>query len=125
MCGVFSGFCSLSSRPLFSTVYQCDWCLSYLGRGGSWLGYQVWPAISSVSILELVANSGSSRMSRAPNLHSLRATKLFTLLNLSSLTKDAVALIILLILHGFYCINFFLYICGIGQMNFFLELGLL
>ena len=40
--------------------------------GGSWLGCQVLPAISAVSILELVANSGSSRMSRAPNLHSLR-----------------------------------------------------
>ena len=64
-------------HPLLSTVYQCDRCLSYLGRGGSWLGCQVWPAISAVSILELVANSGSSRMSRAPNLHSLRATKLF------------------------------------------------
>ena len=64
-------------HPLLSTVYQCDGCLSYLGRGGLWLGCQVWPAISAVSILELVANSGSSRMSRAPNLHSLRATKLF------------------------------------------------
>ena len=64
-------------HSLLSTVYQCDGCLSYLGRGGSWLGCQVWPAISAVSILELVANSGSSRMSRAPNLHSLRATKLF------------------------------------------------
>ena len=60
-------------------MYQCDGCLSYLGRGGSWLGCQVWPAISAVSILELVTNSGSSRMSRAPNLHSLRATKLFTI----------------------------------------------
>ena len=62
-------------HPSLSTVYQCDGCLSYLGRGGSWLGCQVWPAISAVSILELVANSGSSRMSRASNLHSLRATK--------------------------------------------------
>ena len=60
------------SHPLLSTVYQCDGCLSYLGCGGSWLGCQVLPAISVVSILELVANSGSSRMSRAPNLHSLR-----------------------------------------------------
>ena len=67
-------------HPLLFTVYQCDRCLSYLGRGGSWLGCQVLPAISAVSILELVANSGSSRMSWAPNLHSLRATKLFTLL---------------------------------------------
>ena len=66
------------SHPLLSTVYQCDGCLSSLGRGGSWLGCQVLPAISAVSILELVAKSGSSRMSRAPNLHSLRATMLFT-----------------------------------------------
>ena len=58
-------------HPLLSTVYQCDGCLSYQGHRGSWLGCQVWPAISAVSILELVANSGSSRMSRAPNLHRL------------------------------------------------------
>ena len=81
MCGAFSGFLfppfPTLPHPSLSTVYQCDGCLSYLGRGGSWLGCQVWPAISAVSILELVANSGSSRMSRAPNLHSLRATKLF------------------------------------------------
>ena len=32
------------------------------GRGGSWLGCQVLPAIGAVSILELAANSGSSRM---------------------------------------------------------------
>ena len=50
-------------HPLLSTGCQCDGCLSYLGRGGSWLGCQVLPAISAVSILELVANSGSSRMS--------------------------------------------------------------
>ena len=60
------------SHPLLSTVYQHDKCLSYLGRGGSWLGCQVLPAISVVSILELVATGGSSRMSQAPNLHSLR-----------------------------------------------------
>ena len=58
-------------HSLLSTVYQCDGCLSYQGRGGSWLGCQVLPAISAVSILELAANSGSSRMSRAPNLHRL------------------------------------------------------
>ena len=45
------------------------------GHGGSWLGCQVLPAIGAVSILELATNSGSSRMSRAPNLQS--ATKLF------------------------------------------------
>ena len=60
-------------HPLLSTVYQCDGCLSYLGRGGSWLACQVLPAISAVSILELDANSaGSSRMSWASNLHRLR-----------------------------------------------------
>ena len=58
-------------HPLLSTVYQCEGCLSYLGRGGSWLGCQVLPAISVVSILELVANSGSSRMSPTHNLHIL------------------------------------------------------
>ena len=57
-------------HPLLSTVYQCDGCLSYLGRGGSWLSCQVLPAISAVSITELAANNGSSRISRAPNLQS-------------------------------------------------------
>ena len=71
MCGAYSGFVPSLPHPLLSTVYQCDGCLSYLGRGGLWLGCQVLPAISAISILELVANSGSSRMSRAPNLHSL------------------------------------------------------
>ena len=56
---------------MLSTVYQCDGCLSSQGHGGSWVGCQVLPAISVVSILELAANSGSSRMSRAPNLHRL------------------------------------------------------
>ena len=56
---------------LLSTVYQCDRCLSYQGHGGSWLGCQVLPATSAVSILELATNSGSSRMSRAPNFHRL------------------------------------------------------
>ena len=50
------------------------------GRGGSWLGCQVLPAIGAVSILELAANSGSSRMFRAPNLQ--RAAMLFTDINL-------------------------------------------
>ena len=71
MRGAFSGFVPSLPHPLLSTVYQSDGCLSYLGRGGSWLVCQVSPAISAVPILELAANSGSSRMSRAPNLHSL------------------------------------------------------
>ena len=49
------------------------------GRGGSWLGCQVLPAIGTVSILELAANSGSSRMFRAPNLQ--RAMMLFMVLS--------------------------------------------
>ena len=72
VCGEFSGFCSLPPHPLLSTVYQCDGCLFFSGAWGSWLGCQVLPAIGAVSILELAANSGSSRMSWAPNLQ--RAT---------------------------------------------------
>ena len=41
-------------------------------------GCQVLPAISAVSILELAANSGGSRMSWAPKLHIL--TQLFMIL---------------------------------------------
>ena len=67
---------SLPPSSLLSTVYQCDGYLSSHGRGGSWLGCQVLPAIGAVSILELAVNSGSSRMSWVPNLH--RVTKLFT-----------------------------------------------
>ena len=50
-------------HPLLSNVYQCDGRLSFRGCGGPWLGCQVLPAIGAVSILELAANSGSSRMS--------------------------------------------------------------
>ena len=62
-------------HPLPSTVCQCDECLSSSGCWGSWLGCQVLPVIGAVSILELAANSGSSRMSWAPNLHIV--TQLF------------------------------------------------
>ena len=66
----FSVFFSLLSPTLLPSVYQgeCDWCLSSQGHGGSWLGCQVLPANNAVSILELAANSRSSRMSQAPNL---------------------------------------------------------
>ena len=57
------------SLPLLSTVYQCDRCLSSRGRGGSWLVCQFLPAFSAVCILELAANSGSSRIAQAPSLH--------------------------------------------------------
>ena len=40
----------------------------WFGREGSWLVCQILPAIGAVSILDLAANSGSSRMSQAPNL---------------------------------------------------------
>ena len=49
--------------PLFIIVTGA--CL----LGVSWLGCQVLPAIGAVSILELAANSGSSRMCQAPNLY--------------------------------------------------------
>ena len=62
-------FASSLPHPLLSTLYQCDGCLSYQELGGSWLGCQVLPAISAVSMMELAANRGSSRMFRAPNLH--------------------------------------------------------
>ena len=61
-------------RPLLSLMYQCDGCLFSWGLWGLWLGCQVLPAIGAVSILELAANSGSSRMSRAPNLNIARQT---------------------------------------------------
>ena len=49
---------------------------------GSWQGYQVLPAISAVSILELAADRGSSRMSKAPNLHlAMRLLMAFLLCN--------------------------------------------
>ena len=41
-------------------------------RGGSWLGCLDLPAMGAVSIWELAANSGSSWMSQAPNLHFAR-----------------------------------------------------
>ena len=60
-----------SLTPLFSTVLQCEGCLASLG-----LGCLDLPTIGAVSILELVTNSGSSRMSQAPNLYIV--TQLFT-----------------------------------------------
>ena len=56
-------------RHLLSTVYQRDGCLCSWEHWGSWLGCHVLPAIVAVSILDLAANSGSSRMSQAPNFH--------------------------------------------------------
>ena len=79
MFGAFSSFCSLPSPP---SAFHC-----YISVTGSCLpggvmaqrlGCQVLPAIGAVSILELAANSGSSRMSHALNLHI--ATQLFTLI---------------------------------------------
>ena len=76
MCGAFSGFLVPSLPTLcFPLCISVTGACFSRGHGGSWLGCQVLPAIGAVSILELAANSGSSRMSRAPNLQ--RATKLF------------------------------------------------
>lgn len=48
-----------STPPLFSTVYQCDRCLSSQVRESSWLGHQVLPTVSAIVILELAPYSGS------------------------------------------------------------------
>ena len=72
--GLYSLFCvehlavpSPFNFPLFISVTAA--CLLGVVGAGSWLGRQILPAIRAVSILELSANSGSSRMSQAPNLH--------------------------------------------------------
>ena len=65
----FSRFFPSHPQPFLSSVYQYNGCLSSRCHRGSWLGYQILPAIGAVSIMELAANSGSSRMSQAPNLH--------------------------------------------------------
>ena len=69
MWGAFSRFFPSLPHPLLFSAYQYDGCLSSRCHGGSWLGYQSLPAIDAVSILELAANSGSSTMSQASNLH--------------------------------------------------------
>ena len=84
LCGAFSGLFPPSLLSLISTVYQCEGCLSSQGHGGSWLVCQVLPAISAVSISELAANSGSSRMAHATNLYlatQLLNTEIFLLSN--------------------------------------------
>ena len=62
------------SLPFFPLFYQCDGCLFFflLPHGGSWLGCLDLTAMGAVSIQELAANSGSSWMSQAPNLHFAR-----------------------------------------------------
>ena len=70
-------------HPLLSTVYQTDGCLSYLGRGGSWLGCQVLPAISqspSWSWLPIVVAPGCLR--HPTSTVSVWAMKLFTVNNI-------------------------------------------
>ena len=47
----------LPPPPLFSTIYQCDGCLSSQGGG-------VLPATGTVSILELADDGGNSRCLR-------------------------------------------------------------
>ena len=70
---LFPPFPTLCFPPVIGVTGAC----LLWGMEGSWLGYQVLPAIGTVSILELAATSGSSRMSPAPNLHI--ATQLFTI----------------------------------------------
>ena len=66
----------LSRLPCPSLSFHCF--ISVTGScflppcGGSWLGCLDLPAMGAVSIWELAANSGSSWMSQAPNLHFAR-----------------------------------------------------
>jgi len=55
--------------PFFHCIIQSDGRLSPLPRGCSWLGFRDLPAMGAVSIWELAANGGRSRMSLAPNHH--------------------------------------------------------
>ena len=72
-------------HPLLSTVYQCDGCLSHLGRGCSWLGCQVLPAISADSILSwLTIVVAPGCLGHPTSTVSDRATKLFTLVEFHS-----------------------------------------
>ena len=65
------------THPLLSTVYQCDGCLPYVGRGGSWLGCQVLPERSPPwSWLPIVVAPGC--LGHPTSTVSVRATKLFT-----------------------------------------------
>ena len=75
MCESFSGFLFHPSPALCSLYCISVMGASFLGGFGV-LGCQVLPAIGAVSILELAANSGSSRVSRAPNFNIAR--QLFT-----------------------------------------------
>ena len=70
LCVALSGFLPLLLRLLPVSTFHClSVCMSSQGCGGPWLSFQILPAISAVSILELPANSGSSRMSQTPRLH--------------------------------------------------------
>ena len=71
-------------HPLLSTVYQSDGCLSYLGRGGSWLGCPGFcqPSVRSPSWswLPIVVAPGCLR--HPTSTVSVWATKLFTVNNI-------------------------------------------
>ena len=53
-------------------------------HGGSWLGCLYLPAMGALSIQELAANSGSSWMSQAPNLHFVRQLLITFRINLDT-----------------------------------------
>jgi len=56
---------SLSIPPPFSPTFVCDRCLSLLPHDSSWLSFQDSTAKGAVFTYELVADSGSSWMSKA------------------------------------------------------------
>ena len=65
-------------HPLLSTVYQCDRCLSYLVRGGSWLGCQFCqPSVRSPSWSWLPIVVAPGCLGHPTSTVSVRMTKLF------------------------------------------------
>ena len=81
MCGAFAVFVPSLPTLCFPLCISVTGACSSReggegGGGGLMAGLSGLPAIGAVSILELAANSGSSRMFLAPNLQ--RATMLFT-----------------------------------------------
>ena len=84
MCGAFSGFVPSLPHPLLSTVYQCDGCLSYLGRGAyGWVVRFCQPLVRSPSwsLLPIVVAPGC--LGHPTSTVSVRATKLFIVIDVT------------------------------------------
>lgn len=59
--GALSCFSPSSLPPLLFTIYQCDQCLFWWGRGGLWLSCQVFLVIGALSRLPTVEPPGCLR----------------------------------------------------------------